>query len=182
MKNKHLALLRGINVSGKNLIKMKDFQVLLQENGFINVTTYIQSGNIIFESQLSDIKEIENKISQLIKKEYGFDVPIIVLTLTDLENLIEYNPFAAEANEEPTKVLISFFRDLPSPKLIDELKSREYETEKFKFEKKYAYLHCMNGYGKAKINNNFLENKLKVIATTRNWKTILKLFEIMTIF
>jgi uncharacterized protein (DUF1697 family) len=177
---KYLALLRGVNVSGKNLIKMKDFQAILQENGLDNVTTYIQSGNIIFESQLSDNKEVENKISQLISKKYGFDVPVIILTLTKLENLIEYNPFSAEANEEPTKVLISFFTDLPSTELINKFKAVNYETERFKFEGKYAYLYCMNGYGKAKINNNFFENKLKVKATTRNWKTVLKLFEMMT--
>ncbi len=178
--NKYLALLRGVNVSGKNLIKMKDFQTLLLESGFDNVSTYIQSGNIIFKSKSTDNKAIADKMSRLIDEKYSFNIPVIVLTLTELENLIKYNPFTAEANEEPTKVLISFFTDLPSTELIKKFKAAEYETERFKFEGKYTYLYCINGYGKAKINNNFLENKLKINATTRNWKTVLKLFEMMT--
>ncbi|NJO92577.1 MAG: DUF1697 domain-containing protein [Chloroflexia bacterium] len=106
--NKYLALLRGVNVSGKNLIKMKDFQAILQENGFNNVITYIQSGNIIFESEITDNEKNADIISQLITNKFGFNVPVIVLTLAELKNLIEYNPFTPEANEDPTKVLISF--------------------------------------------------------------------------
>ena len=180
MSNKYLALLRGVNVSGKNLIKMKNFQSFLQENGFNNVITYIQSGNIIFKSEINDREIVANRLTELIDEKYGYDVPVIVLTLSDLESLIEYNPFSLETDESPTKVLVSFFTDLPSQELIAKFKSVEYKTERFKFEKNYAYLYCMNGYGKAKINNNFFENKLKVNATTRNWKTILKLFEMMT--
>ena len=98
-----------------------------------------------------------------------------------MENAIEYNPFTAEALEDPTKVLLTFFSDLPAPDLIEKFESTDYDTDKIKFEKKYAYLYCANGYGKAKINNNYLESKLKIKATTRNWKTILKLFEILTV-
>ncbi len=181
MANNYLALLRGINVSGKNPIKMKEFQGFLQENGFSTVTTYIQSGNIVLKSQATDNKTISDKISTLIKNKYGYDVPIIVLQQAELETIVKNNPFNEQATEEATKVLVSFLTDSPSPELLQKFLANTYPTEEYKFEGKHVYLFCKNGYGKAKINNNFIESKLKVLATTRNWKTVLKLYEMMTI-
>ena len=179
MEVKYLALLRGINVSGKKPIKMKEFQTHLMHDGFENVRTYIQSGNIVFNYKKTENEIIESRIVDIIKNKYGYDVPVIVLTASELEDVTKNNPFVHQAATEPSKVMVSFLSNTPKADLILKLESLEFETEKFKAINKCVFLYCRNGIGKAKINNNYLESKLKVSATTRNWKTVLKLFEMM---
>jgi len=179
MSKKYLALLRGINVSGKNPIKMKEFQAHLQDEKFEKVKTYIQSGNIIFDCKIAGNEMIAKRVSEVIKDKYGYDVPVIVLVASELEKLIKNNPFENEAADEPNEVMFSFLSDIPGANLVQKFELSEYKTEKFKIFEKQVFLYCMNGIGKAKISTNYLESKLNVIATTRNWKTILKLHEMM---
>lgn len=167
----YISILRGINVSGKNLIKMDALKKMYEGLHFKNVKTYIQSGNVIFSTQPGEEKEIADKIAKQIKKEFGFDVPVIVLTADKLREIIQQNPFIKDKQKDVAFMHVTFLADVPKEfdkKGIEEKKSAGEEME---FSDDAVYLYCPVGYGQTKLNNNFLENKLKVGATTRNWKT-----------
>ena len=175
---RYISILRGINVSGQKKILMKDLKALYEELGFVNVVTYIQSGNVIFDSDGSE-EDVIAKIQSAITKQYGFMVPVQVREKTHFENIIKACPFS-ELNlvEEGTRVMVTFLADIPSKDNVVKLMAYVKEPERLVLIGQEVYLHCPNGYGTSKLNNNFLEKKLGVRATTRNWKSVLKLWEL----
>ncbi|NER18164.1 DUF1697 domain-containing protein [Spongiivirga citrea] len=172
----YIALLRGINVSGQKKILMADLRAILEENGLSNVHTYIQSGNVVFQSREIKTNELAWKIKQCILSRYGFEVPVLVRTKEQLETILTNCPFKKE------KLGKSYFTILHTPPdslLINEVTTLSYEKEEFTITNECVYFFCEAGYGKAKFNNNFFEKKLKVAATTRNYKTMVKLIEMV---
>lgn len=174
---KFIALLRGINVSGQRLIKMSDLKILFEKVGFKGVETYLQSGNVIFTSKETSTEKLSLKISSAIKKQFGFDVQLIVVTLEEIEQVIKKNPFIKK-KKEAEKLYVVFLSEKPLIENMDKLNSIDYAPEEYIIDEKYIYLFVPNGYGKAKLNNNLFENKLKVFGTTRNLNTIKALFEL----
>lgn len=169
-----IALLRGINVSGQKLIKMTDLKELFRSLGCNNVTTYIQSGNVVFDSAETDTVQLESIIMQEISLKYDFDVEVMVRTLEEFGRIIEFNPFReAEGN----KLYISFFRKAPQNIPFEELDKVKSDSEVYLFFESVMFLHCPEGYGITKLSNPFIEKKLKTVATTRNMNTVVKLFE-----
>ena len=183
MNTAYIALLRGINVSGHNKIKMAELTQLLTTLGFANVTTYIQSGNIVFLAPKQQQNELENIIKEAIKKHYDFDVPVTVLNQDEFCHVLEHIPLesfnVSDIAEEGARVGICFLSKQPMPEAMEKLLSYVVEPEKLTINNKTAYLHCPNGFGKTKLTNNFIENKLKVSATTRNWKTVVKINQML---
>ena len=171
----YISILRGINVSGHNLIKMGALKILLTELGFINVRTYIQSGNVVFESTLPDEEKIALVISGGIHDRFGFVVPVIVFSHDYLESLMAKNRFLYERVEDILKLHITFLSREPAIGLSDAISRDQYLPDEFYIEGNAVFLFCPNGYGNTKLSNTFFEKKLKVQATTRNWKTILEL-------
>lgn len=171
----HIAFLRGINVSGQNKVPMSELRDLLSRQGFQNVQTYIQSGNIIFESNSHDKMVMESQIYDAIKHHFGFEVSILVKTQGELKTIFDACPFSEE------KKINSYFMllySMPEPSLINRLREMSYPKEEFYITGSCVYFYSQNGYGKAKCNNNFFERKLKVVATARNYKTITKLLSL----
>lgn len=169
--NTYISVLRGINVSGQKLIKMDALKKMYENLNLEKIQTYVQSGNVIFLSKQKDHKNLEKLISSQIKTDFGFDVPVIVFNVETLEDIIENNPFTKEKWKDISFLHVTFLAD--SPLNIDKksITEKKQENEEIEFTSKAIYLYCPNGYGKTKLNNNFLETKLKVTATTRNWKT-----------
>lgn len=167
----YISILRGINVSGQKLIKMDRLKKMYEDIGFTNPISYLQSGNVIFNSNESDIKKVEASIFKGITDTFSFDVPVIVLTSTDLEKIIKHNPFVNDKKKDPTFFHVTFLADKPINKDMTLLIDKKQEHEDVILIEKAVYLYCPNGYGRTKLNNNFIENKLRVRATTRNWKT-----------
>ncbi|MDY0781118.1 DUF1697 domain-containing protein [Tenacibaculum sp. IB213877] len=165
----YIVLLRGINVSGKNKLPMAELRQLLKDEGFQNVQTYIQSGNIVVASQKNK-DEVTQSIHQVIKNTYGYEVPVLVKTVQEWQKAIDNNPFKAV---EEKQQYFTFLSQKPSQVTI-EVDAKE---DEFKLIDEVVYVNAVGGYGSTKLNNNFFENKLKVSATTRNLKTTLKLFE-----
>lgn len=178
MGNTYIALLRGINVSGQKKIKMADLRQVLEENGLKSVKTYIQSGNIIFDSEPVDRSALQEKIAIIIRQQFGFDVPTLVLRKNVVEHILKANPFHEEAEEN--KLYYVLLKSTPKEVLVEQFNQLQFEHEGFKITDTCVYLFCKGGYGKAKLNNNLIENKLKVEATTRNHKTMLKLLELVS--
>ncbi|MEP0214833.1 MAG: DUF1697 domain-containing protein [Cellulophaga sp.] len=171
----YIALLRGINVSGKNKILMADLKQMLLQLELSNITTYIQSGNVVFTSDEVDATVLSEKIHTKILNTFKLDVPVLVIASSTLQAIFKNNPFLSEEEKEIYFVLLA---TKPNATLVSEINKGTYATEKFTITDHCVYLHCLNGFGKAKCNNNFFERKLKVQATTRNYKTMAKLISL----
>lgn len=173
---KYISLLRGINVSGKNKILMKDLKTLYEAQGFQNVITYIQSGNIIFEiDNQEDTKKLAIKIEKMLVEKYGFNVPSLVLTVEEITTAVQQNPFLVQNDIDITKLYITFLADHPNALLTEKIKALDFSPDKFEIIDKCVFIYCSMDYGKTKLSNNFFESKLKVTATSRNWKTVCQL-------
>jgi uncharacterized protein (DUF1697 family) len=168
----YIVLLRGINVAGKNKLPMAELRTLLNSLEFKNVQTYIQSGNIILETDKSKeaiCKIIKNKI----KTKFNYDVPVLIRTITEWKNVILEYPFSTE-NE---KIVAFTFLDKKVKETVIDIKNIRSEDQ-YKIVNDVVYLNCGTGFGRTKLTNNTIEKKLKVVATTRNLKTTLKLLEL----
>ncbi|WP_438710980.1 DUF1697 domain-containing protein [Aquimarina muelleri] len=177
----YIALLRGINVSGQKKIKMADLKSMLENLGFTSVTTYIQSGNVIFMNEEKNTKDLSAIIEKEILKKFSFDVPVLVLTREGLMDIYENNPYLDRIKTEEIedkKMYFTLLSTLPNFNGVQELLSNSYKPEEFEITDNTVYFFAANGYGKTKLNNNFFEKKLKSVATTRNLKTIVKLLEL----
>lgn len=171
----YIALLRGINVSGQKKIKMAELRAHLADWGFKEVQTYIQSGNIIVQDAEKDPLKIGERIHEGIQNVYGFDVPVMVVLPEDIDQVLAHNPFLSD--HDPKRLYVTFLSGAPSSAHLDELAEVDYSPEAYALLHKHIYFFSPSGYGRAKMNNNFFEKKLKVKATTRNWRTVNKLKE-----
>lgn len=169
----YIVLLRGINVSGKNKIPMVELRVLLNDLKFQEVQTYIQSGNIILKSELSK-EEVCKKVHLGIKEKFGFDIPVLARTPEEWKKTIEKYPFSIE-NEKI--VAFSFLNKAPEQK---ELEVKGLNEDQYQIVDDVVYLYCPSSFANTKLTNNTIEKKLAVIATTRNYKTTIKLLEMAT--
>jgi len=174
----YISILRGINVSGQKLIKMDVLRKMVENLGFEKVKTYVQSGNVVFKAEETSFKEMEEKISAQIEKDFGFQVPVIVLDAEKLKQIIESNPFLKDTEKEVNFMHVTFLSNKPNEFDKKSIEDKKQEKEEIRFTDHAVYLYCPNGYGKTKITNNFIETKLKVLATTRNWKTTNELLRI----
>ncbi|MBI1265915.1 MAG: DUF1697 domain-containing protein [Cryomorphaceae bacterium] len=168
--NKQIALLRGINVSGQKKIAMADLRMWLSELAVSNVQTYIQSGNIVLSSKLEN-KILSESIKNKISEKSGFDVVTLTISEAELQAAIDNNPFSEQVNNG-SQIYVTFFEEEPRAEnvkaVIDVCPPNEY----LHFYPKLVYFFSETSYGSAKLNNNFLEKKLKVSCTTRNWKSV----------
>ncbi len=168
----YISILRGINVSGQKLIKMEALRKLYVNLGFEDVRTYIQSGNVVFTGGEFDLRSLEQKIAQQIKTEFDFEVPVIVMTIDQLKMSIDNNPFLSDPTKEHSFLHLTFLASPPKSFDKEAIESKKQGAEDFHFVDNVIYLYCPHGYGKTKLTNTFIEAKLKVRATTRNWKTV----------
>ena len=176
---KYIGILRGINVGGKRKIVMSDLKEILVKIGFENVSTYIQSGNIIFtKTENLDNLETAQKIEAAIEKTFGFEVPVIVRSAQELNEIIAQNPFIKDKNIHLEQLHLTFLQQNPDDEKSKQLETKEFLPDQLRIVKNNVYIFCEGKYHQTKINNNFFEKKLNVKASTRNWKTLLKLAEL----
>lgn len=173
MKN-YVALLRGINVGGHKKVSMAELRDLLTNAGFQNVQTYIQSGNVIFQSFLK-ASELEEIIQNLILNHFGFDVLVIVKTNRELQTILNNCPFSEEKKAESYFIMLN---KIPDTNLVEEVAKITYENEEVVIKNDCLYFYSSAGYGRTKFNMNTYERKLKVVGTSRNFKTMLKLLSL----
>lgn len=175
--NTYIALLRGINVGGQKKIKMAELRSVLENMGLKNVQTYIQSGNIVFGHNDTDTKALGIRVHDKIEKHFGFDVPVLILEPKDVDRILNESPFVDDGENRLYYVLL---KNAPNEGLKAAFNNLQFDQEDFHITDTCVYLFCRNGYGNAKLNNNLIERKLNVEATTRNHKTMLKLLELST--
>ena len=141
----YISLLRGINVGGRNIIKMNFLRKMYEELGLIDVKSYVQSGNLIFS--------------------------VFILKVDELKSIIENNPFIKDFDKNILFMHIIFLSSKPECYDFKEITNKKQIEEEIHITDYAIYLYCPNGYAQTKLTNNFLEEKLKVNTTTRNWKT-----------
>jgi len=169
----YISMLRGINVSGQKQIRMVDLKNLYESLGLMNVQTYVQSGNVIFDSPEQDAAKLTETIEAQIKETFGFSVPVLIRTANDFQRIIESHPFT---QEDPIRVLVTFLYERPDQSKWNDLRLHKDKVDDFALGEQEIFLFCPGGYGTTKLSNTFFEKKLGVIATTRNWKTINALY------
>ncbi len=174
----YIALLRGINVNGQKMMPMEKLRNLLEDLGLTGVTTYIQSGNVVFQAGKALHFVLEKKIQAAIQDVFGFSAPVMVKTQDEWNEVIEQNPFLTRKGIDESKLHVTFLSDTPNQSVVGEITAGEYDEDECIVREKIVYLYCPNGYGKTKLHNSFFERKTNLIATTRNWKTVLKLSEL----
>tara|TARA_R110000744_G_scaffold5802_1_gene20515 strand:+ start:535 stop:1083 length:549 start_codon:yes stop_codon:yes gene_type:complete len=174
----YVAFLRGINVSGKRKVPMAELRAMCKKLSLQDVKTYIQSGNIVFKSSIAQTNDVAILLHNEIQKHFNFDVPVIVKTIEDLSQIIEKNPFNSQEDISANKIYFVLLNSLPANELLEKLSEETFENEAYAVVDDCVYLKCSLGYGKAKLNNNLIERKLKVLATTRNYRTMNKMLEI----
>jgi uncharacterized protein (DUF1697 family) len=170
----YIALLRGINVSGHNLIKMTELKRMFEAMGFARVQTFIQSGNVLFASD-DDAGSLCARIEQEITAVFGMTVPVVLRTAAELERMINACPFAADALPEGERIYVTLLADEPAQEGIDRLQASATGVDEFRIVGREIYILYRQPVHLSKLMNNLTERKLGTTATTRNWQTINKL-------
>jgi uncharacterized protein (DUF1697 family) len=174
----HLALLRGINVGGKNKLPMKDLVEIFILAGCEDVRTYIKSGNVIFRASPVISARLPDEVTSLVAKSLGFRTPVILRTIDQLRDVVSRNPFLKSGAAEDT-LHVMFLADLPSPESVDKLDPDRSAPDAFIVRGREVYLQLPNGVAGSKLTNLYFDSKLTTTSTARNWRTITKLLELM---
>ncbi len=172
-----IAFLRGINVSGRKPVKMAELAALVESLGFENVRTFIQSGNVVSDSSAKDTWKAETLIGEAIRKNFGFDVTVIVRTADEQGKIIAGNPLLKDRGVDEDRLHVTLLAAQPAKDVLAGLAMGESKNERYAVKGREAYLYCPDGYGRSKLNNTAFEKKLGVPATTRTWKTMKALVE-----
>lgn len=176
----HLALLRGINVSGHNMIKMEALKTTLETIGFQNVTTYIQSGNVFVDTEEENAPKVAFLIKQEIFKVFGHEVPVIVINKEDLSACFKNNPFLKDKEVDTKKLYVAFISIELKKESINDLKVSQFKPDEVAIDQNRIFIKYAVGAGKTRFDQKYIEKKLNVTATIRNWNTVvqlLKMFE-----
>lgn len=177
---KYISILRGINVGSGRKVPMADLKRLSETLGLKNVQTYIQSGNVVFElGRPEAILMLEMRLQQAFSETFGFDIPVIVRTDEEWAESIAQNPFLKEENLDIERLHLTCLKVLPSPEFLEKIKVFQYLPDRYEIIGRDVFIFCAAGYGTSKLVNSFFESKLKVPATTQNWKTVIQLNEMV---
>jgi uncharacterized protein (DUF1697 family) len=171
--NTYVALFRGINVGAKNRIKMELLRDTFTSLHLSNVRTYLQSGNVLFDSSITDTAQLATIIRTAVAPT-GVDVPVLVISQSSILQIINQNPFYKPEMDFNT-LHITLLYDNPNPALCDKIKESSIGNDTFSIDRNVIYIKCTGNYSDSKLTNNFFESKLKVTATTRNLKTMMEL-------
>jgi uncharacterized protein (DUF1697 family) len=172
-----VALLRGVNLGARNKVPMAGLRSLMEEIGAEDVQTYVQSGNVVFRSALAR-DELVRRIERKLRARFGVDADVVLCTKAELARIVAANPFA-EGETDPKRLHVTFLAQAPDRGRMAELKGERFELDRFHVTRAAVYLHTPQGYGRTKLSNTYFERKLGVRATTRNWRTVTTLAELV---
>lgn len=173
----YIALFRGINVGGKNILRMADLVALLKKLGAPRVETYIQSGNVVFQHEEEDASRLARRIGEAIMASHGFEPRVLLRDAADVREAMASNPFP-EAEGEPKSLHLYFLESLPQNPDLDALDAIRGSDERFDLIDAVFYLHAPSGIARSKLAAR-AEKALGVAATARNWRTVGKIVEMV---
>ena len=171
----YIAMLRGINVSGHNVVKMERLRASFESLKAREVRTYVQSGNVVFVAAAPPAP-LARKIQARLLRDFGFAVAVLLRTAQDLKDITTSNPLRT-TSIDPSTLHVTFLADVPSKAAVLKLDALAKGPDRFHVAGREIYLRCPEGYGRTKLSNAAFERILSVSATTRNWKTVNALLE-----
>lgn len=172
----HLVLLRGINVSGHNMMKMEALKTMLENIGFQNIRTYLQSGNVFVDSD-EEASKVGFTIKQEIFKVFGHEVPVVMITKEDLESCFSNNPFLKGKDIDTKKLYVAFISTKLKKENINDLKISQFKPDEASIDDNRIFIKYDVGAGKTRFDQKYIEKKLNVTATIRNWNTVTNLLK-----
>lgn len=178
MPSKHLALLRGINVGGKNKLPMTDLVRIFRECGCERVRNYIQSGNILFDAEPDVLAGLASRVETHVSDEFGFRPPVVLRTEPALASVVAGNPFLAEG-AAPDALHVYFLAGLADPDRIGGLDPDRSPPDRFAVRGGEVFLHLPDGMARTRLTNAYFDSKLATTSTARNWRTVGKLLDMM---
>jgi uncharacterized protein (DUF1697 family) len=173
----YVALLRGVNVGGKNILPMADLSRMFEEAGCAGVRTYIQSGNVRFSASQAKAAKLPSLIAARIAEQFGHRTPVLLRSAEELGETIRNNSFL-QAGAPENHLHVLFLADQPDPGAVASLDPDRSPPDAFVVRGREIYLRCPNGVGVTKLTNAWFDSRLATISTGRNWRTVLKLLEL----
>lgn len=170
---RYAAMIRGINVGGNKKIAMADLRELMADLGYADVITHLQSGNVVFSSP-EQPQKLARTIADRIADEFAMDVKVVIRTAAELADVVRRSPLP-DGPENPSRFFVAFLSAAPSPEAVSAMESMSFDPDRIWISGAEAYLWCPAGAAETKLTNNFLEKRLAVAATSRNWNTVTRL-------
>jgi len=174
----YVALLRGINVGGKNLLPMKDLTAIFEGAGCADVRTYIQSGNVVFAAAPAEVQQVQADVGRVIAERFEYRIPIILRSAQELAKAARDNPFL-RAKADLEALHVAFLLDAPKPGGIALLEAKRSAPDEFVVKGREIYLRLPNGVARTKLTNDAFDRTLATTSTVRNWRTVQKLVELV---
>ncbi len=171
---RYAALLRGINVGGNKKVPMSDLRQLLSDLGHADASTYLQSGNAVFSGPAQQPSQLAGTISRGIEERFGIAVTVVIRTAAELTAVVERSPLPGEP-ENPSRFFVAFLAAEPAPARVAEITAQPLDPDQLWVSGTEAFLWCPNGAADTPLTNSFIEKRLGVAATSRNWNTVRKL-------
>lgn len=167
----YVALLRGVNVGGKNKVPMAELRAMFEALGHGEVRTFIQSGNVVFTARRA---VTPTSLESAIAKELGLTTTVVLRTPVELAKVVKVNPFRSA---DPSTLHVGFMVKEPPAAAVAKLDGEPFEPDEFAVRGREIYFHLPNGMGRTKLPG-YLDRRLKIPTTVRNWKTVNKLIEL----
>ena len=173
----YVALLRGINVGGKNKLPMADLRDIFAATGCESVKTYIQSGNVVFEAPRDLAERAPGIVTEAIRQQFGYETAVVVRSGEELRQVAASNPF--DTSGDPRFLQVAFLEDVPGTEAVSRLDPGRSPPDAFEVRGRHVYLHYPNGVARSKLTNEYLASRLQTASTMRNWRTVLTLLKMV---
>lgn len=173
-----IALIRGINVGGMNILPMVSLRILCERIGLEDVQTYIQSGNVVFRAGAAEVAAAAERLERVIEADRGFRPSVVVRTRGQWQAAMKASPFAARPRIETNKLLVMFLSAKPGAAAAKALAGVKRVNEELALAGRELHMHFPDGVGRSKLSMAAVEKALGVVGTARNWNTVVKLREI----
>ena len=170
----HVALLRGINVGGKNKLTMRELVGIFEALDCQDVHTYIQSGNVVFRAGAALAKHLPKTVAGSIAEQLGLEVPVVIRSGSEIAKVLENNPFL-ERGEDPQFLHVGFLAKAPTKAQVASLDPNRSPPDEFSCHGRELYFFCPQGVARSKYSNAYLDKQLATVTTVRNWRTTVKL-------
>jgi uncharacterized protein (DUF1697 family) len=174
----HIALLRGVNVGGRNRVPMAALRSLAADLGWIDVRSYVQSGNLVFRAA-GESSKLAAELEMAIEHHHGLSVPVIIRGARDWLSYLDTNPFPEASQREPNLVLLALSKDPPREGVMEQLRARATQGERVHQAGDALWIHYPRGAGRSRLSPGLLDRLAGSPVTTRNWRTVMEIAAIV---
>lgn len=177
---RYAALLRGINLGSQRKVAMVDLRDALEEMGLTEIRTHLQSGNAVFTAEEVEPLTLRARLEEALADSFEIDIPVVLVSQPEMVEIVDGCPYQAEGKADPTKVHVTFLDDTPSGSIWETMDADEYLPDEFVVGQRVIYLHLPNGMARTKLPGRLERAMMGVTATTRNWRTVLAVADLLS--